>query len=124
MMFELPQVRYVDKRLYRELVLTEARVVDYCSKIKRSIKEENTSRIESEWRILDFYTTEVEKNRKNHLSPSKCRQKQLCLPPVQETMESRDYARAYFLRITGKVYYLQTIDHISIIYIDHLSIIN
>ena len=59
MMFELPQVRYVDVRLYRELLVTEARVIDYCSKIKRSIKEENTSSIESEWRTLDCLFDEL-----------------------------------------------------------------
>ena len=39
--------------------------------------------------LKKFYTMEVEKNRKNHLSLSKRRQKRLCLPPVQETMESQ-----------------------------------
>ena len=56
--------------------------------------------------LKKFYTMEVEKSPKNHLSPSKRRQKRLCLPLVQETMESRDYARAYILRIAGKVYCL------------------
>ena len=55
--------------------------------------------------VKKFYTTEVEKNPKNHLSLSKRRQKWICLPPVQEKMESRDCAHAYFLRIAGKVYY-------------------
>ena len=54
--------------------------------------------------LKKFYTTEVEKNPKNHLSLSKRRQKRLCLPLVLETVESRDCARAYFLRIAGKVY--------------------
>ena len=54
--------------------------------------------------LKKFYTIEVEKSPENHLSLSKRRQKRLCLPPEQETVESRDYARAYFLRIAGKVY--------------------
>ena len=70
-MFELPQVRYVDKRLYRELVVTEARVVDYCSKIRRSIKEENTSRIESEWRISDCLHVEYQNTQEMQLSHRK-----------------------------------------------------